>query len=330
MFSAKGIKKLSATARHPFTVEEDAKLLDIMTSLQVVNWEQVASHFNGRTSRQCRERWLNYLNPSIRSGPWTEYEDDLLLEKVNELGRCWSSIGKYFNGRSENDIKNRWYSHLRYRTVENDGHFKFINDPSESLFPYRKTRKRVKISPQQNAIRVLEQQRRKQIVENNIPQMAMMPIRPMQPMMISAQESQPFFHPAFPFLQQFQPQQFRPIQVQPMQFQKQQTVNQKQPKKMSHSQSQFIFPPTQVLNNQPQKSQSKKQKESSTQSSEMQQSADENFKEEDLFLSNMDEIQQDIPEPEFVDFWEPHIFDEAMTSEFSAISQTELNAYSQY
>ena len=216
MLAAKEIKKLgmSTASRRPFTVEEDARLLDIMTSLQIVNWEQVAAHFNGRTSRQCRERWLNYLNPSIRTGPWTEYEDELLLEKVNELGRCWSSIGKFFNGRSENDIKNRWYSHLRYRTVENDGKFQFVNDPSESLFPYRKTRKRVKVSPQQNAIRVLEQLKRKQIVENNqiSQQHLQVQMPPLNPLIMQDQQ---FYPQQFLFQQnQFQQPQFPQAQQQ--------------------------------------------------------------------------------------------------------------------
>ena len=30
----------------------------------------------GRTSKQCRERWHNHLNPDICKEPWTEAEDE--------------------------------------------------------------------------------------------------------------------------------------------------------------------------------------------------------------------------------------------------------------
>lgn len=349
MLGAKDMKKLglSSASRRPFTVEEDAKLLDIMTSLQIVNWEQVAAHFNGRSSRQCRERWLNYLNPSIRTGPWTEIEDDLLLEKVNELGRCWSSIGKFFNGRSENDIKNRWYSHLKYRTVEDNGKFKFVNDPSESLFPYRKTRKRVKVSPQQNAFIVLEQQRRKQIVRNiqiQVPQQhSQIQMLPGNAFLLNMQESQTSFPQHFIFppqqFQQVQPQipksqsqpQFNQIPIQPrIQQQPQQQILQIQqnPQPQLHHQPKTTQPQTQQFH----QSTQQLQKQNSFLPQPLVNNND-NLKSEELFLSNDEEIQStEIPEIEFVDFWEPHLFEEATTPEFcpSSTNQQELIGYSLY
>lgn len=146
-------------ARRPFTVEEDAKLMEIMNSNNFVNWETVAQKMGDRSSRQCRERWVNYLSPEIRTDPWSDIEDRLLIQKMNELGRCWSTIGQFFNGRSENDIKNRWYSHLRYRSIERNGVIQIVSDPSLTPFPERKKRKRTKICPKQNALRILEQQK---------------------------------------------------------------------------------------------------------------------------------------------------------------------------
>ena len=146
--------------RRPFTPDEDVRLMEIMRVFPFTSWEAVAHQMGDRTSRQVRERWVNYLSPNIRCEPWTEAEDQLLLDKINELGRCWSTIGHFFNGRSENDVKNRWYSHLRYRTAEDGyGRLQFV-DPSESAYPERKKRNRPKISPKQNALRMMEQQRR--------------------------------------------------------------------------------------------------------------------------------------------------------------------------
>lgn len=45
--------------------------------------------------------------------PWTEEEDKLLFRLYKEKGSVWSTISKSFSGRSENNLKNRFYSTLR-------------------------------------------------------------------------------------------------------------------------------------------------------------------------------------------------------------------------
>ena len=107
------LSKLNRKPRKIFTEEEDNILRRIMTTEAFVTWELVAKRLYGRTARQCRDRWLNYLAPNVRRTPWTPEEDKLLLEKINDLGTHWSSISKYFDGRSDNHIKNRWYSYLK-------------------------------------------------------------------------------------------------------------------------------------------------------------------------------------------------------------------------
>jgi hypothetical protein len=127
-----------------------------------VDWEAVATKMEGRSARQCRERWVNYLAPTIRSEPWTEEENRLLVDKINELGHCWATIGQFFNGRSENDVKNRWYSHLKFRSTFDQVSQQWTLAPGETcpMFPDRKKRRRAQALPQQNAIRILEEQKR--------------------------------------------------------------------------------------------------------------------------------------------------------------------------
>lgn len=101
--------------RKLFSAEEDAFLAKIMFEEPFTTWIAVASHFTGRSARQCRDRWTNYLAPENKNGPWTREEDELLSEKYVELGPQWTVIAKFFDGRSENNVKNRWYTHLKSR-----------------------------------------------------------------------------------------------------------------------------------------------------------------------------------------------------------------------
>lgn len=44
------------------------------------HWGLIGSKLNGRTGKQCRERWHNQLDPTIRKDPWTREEEDVLLK----------------------------------------------------------------------------------------------------------------------------------------------------------------------------------------------------------------------------------------------------------
>lgn len=149
-------KHLHTSPRRPFTVEEDARLIEIMNHNHFTSWRNVANQMSNRTSRQCRERWSNYLSPSIRNDPWTSTEDNLLVEKLNENGHSWSVLCRFFNGRSENDVKNRWYSHLRYQTIMVDDKYKMVDSSESVLLPERKKRSRQRAKPQEDALHFLE------------------------------------------------------------------------------------------------------------------------------------------------------------------------------
>lgn len=91
-----------------FTKAEDATLAVLVKELGTKDWKTIAQHMVPRTARQCRERWTNYVNPSLSQDPWTQEEDILLVEKHLEFGNHWKLIEKYFPKRSKNNIKHRW------------------------------------------------------------------------------------------------------------------------------------------------------------------------------------------------------------------------------
>jgi len=66
-----------------------------------------------RTGKQCRERWQHQLDPSITRQEWTEAEIHILFEKQAELGNKWAQIAVFLPGRTDNAVKNFFYSSVR-------------------------------------------------------------------------------------------------------------------------------------------------------------------------------------------------------------------------
>ncbi|KDO22738.1 hypothetical protein SPRG_12165 [Saprolegnia parasitica CBS 223.65] len=83
------------------------------------NWGQVATRIPGRTSKQCRERWYNHLDPNIVRGEYTAEEDQIILEAQQRIGNRWSAIAAMLPGRTEDAVKIRWKSLCRTKSGRN-------------------------------------------------------------------------------------------------------------------------------------------------------------------------------------------------------------------
>ncbi|KAK8836222.1 hypothetical protein M9Y10_039854 [Tritrichomonas musculus] len=95
-------------SRVPFSVEEDEKIKSLVNQYGTRQWQLVASFMDGRTPKQCRDRYSNYLVPGYFKGEWSNEEDELLTRLFSQFGPKWSIIQKSFPGRSPNSVKNRW------------------------------------------------------------------------------------------------------------------------------------------------------------------------------------------------------------------------------
>jgi hypothetical protein len=104
---------LSRRFKQKFTPDEDQVIVSMVKSGGARQWRLIAEHLDGRTARQCRERWVNYLSPAVTKSAWTAEEENLLREKVTELGKQWSRIAGFFNGRTDVSLKNRYLKLVR-------------------------------------------------------------------------------------------------------------------------------------------------------------------------------------------------------------------------
>ena len=125
--------------RVAFTPEEDNWLRHLVQIYGDNNWAVVASQMIDRSPRQCRERYRSYLQPSLTNGPWTKEEDALLINLVKVFHNRWVFIASHFEGRSDSNVKNRWYTHLQPKQDDNAPESDDFDEPEEfdstAVFP---------------------------------------------------------------------------------------------------------------------------------------------------------------------------------------------------
>ena len=93
---------------HKFTPEEDTKLKKLVNSYGESAWDDIANLMEGRNPRQCHDRWMYYLSPSINNSPWTQEEDKRIIKLQKEFKGKWVLMSKKFKGRTDVQLKNRW------------------------------------------------------------------------------------------------------------------------------------------------------------------------------------------------------------------------------
>ncbi|KAM5579552.1 transcription factor MYB4 [Rosa sericea] len=99
-----------------WTAEEDQKLAEVIAIHGAKKWKSIAAKAGlNRCGKSCRLRWLNYLRPNIKRGNISDQEEDLILRLHKLLGNRWSLIAGRLPGRTDNEIKNYWNSHLSKR-----------------------------------------------------------------------------------------------------------------------------------------------------------------------------------------------------------------------
>ncbi|OIV90780.1 hypothetical protein TanjilG_15513 [Lupinus angustifolius] len=107
----------------PWTPEEDHILITHIQRYGHQNWRALPKQAGLlRCGKSCRLRWINYLRPDIKRGNFSNEEEETILKLHGILGNKWSAIAARLPGRTDNEIKNFWYTHLKKRAERSQMH----------------------------------------------------------------------------------------------------------------------------------------------------------------------------------------------------------------
>lgn len=103
----------------PWTAEEDKKLITFILTNGQCCWRAVPKLAGlRRCGKSCRLRWTNYLRPDLKRGLLTEAEEQLVIDLHARLGNRWSKIASRLPGRTDNEIKNHWNTHIKKKLIK--------------------------------------------------------------------------------------------------------------------------------------------------------------------------------------------------------------------
>ncbi|PKA66375.1 Myb-related protein 308 [Apostasia shenzhenica] len=106
------------TNKGAWTKEEDERLIAHIRAHGEGCWRSLPKAAGLlRCGKSCRLRWINYLRPDLKRGNFSDEEDELIIKLHSLLGNKWSLIAGRLPGRTDNEIKNHWNTHIRRKLL---------------------------------------------------------------------------------------------------------------------------------------------------------------------------------------------------------------------
>jgi len=83
------------------------------------NWARVASLLNRKTTKQCKARWYEWLDPSVKKTEWTREEEEKLLHLAKLFPTQWRTIAPIVGRTAHQCLEH--YEKLLDQAQGNDG-----------------------------------------------------------------------------------------------------------------------------------------------------------------------------------------------------------------
>ncbi|KAA8523436.1 hypothetical protein F0562_009859 [Nyssa sinensis] len=108
----------SKVKKGPWSPAEDLRLITFIHKHGHGNWRALPKQAGLlRCGKSCRLRWINYLNPDVKRGNFSPEEEQTIIKLHQSLGNKWSKIASHLPGRTDNEIKNVWNTHLKKKIL---------------------------------------------------------------------------------------------------------------------------------------------------------------------------------------------------------------------
>ncbi|GLJ24595.1 hypothetical protein SUGI_0470230 [Cryptomeria japonica] len=102
----------------PWTKEEDDRLFAHIQVHGQGSWTSVPEAAGlQRCGKSCQLRWMNCLLPDIKRWNISEDEEQLIIRLHALLGNRWSLIAGRLPGRTGNEIRNYWNTHINRKLL---------------------------------------------------------------------------------------------------------------------------------------------------------------------------------------------------------------------
>jgi hypothetical protein len=107
------------TTRHKKVLwkrREELQLIDLVEKYGE-NFDLISQYIPGRSPEDIKDKYYSKLNPLLSKNKFTPEEDQKIVNMHKKFGNHWNIIAQYFPNRNSNNIKNRFYSFLRNKSL---------------------------------------------------------------------------------------------------------------------------------------------------------------------------------------------------------------------